>query len=97
MAVLVKVSKKSPTLEHVDPKGRVFRYEELKTIVGGSGLPECRFIFNEEICFVVCHRAKEKALPLNLTASIFYQLLADAPGDEYLYGDVLVCKSNEMM
>lgn len=97
MAVLVKVSEKPQTLEHIDPKDKVFKYEELRTIVGSCGLPECRFVNNEEICFVICHRAKEKNLPLNLTASIFYQLLADAPGDELLYGDVLICKTKEMM
>lgn len=94
MAILVKASKQTQRLAHVHPQGRVFSYSELKNIIG---LPECRFVANEEICFVVNHCARKNCLPLNLTASVFYQLLADAPNDEYLYGNVLICRTKEMM
>lgn len=94
MAILVKVSKQSQRIAHVNPKGRVFSYNELKNIVG---IPDCRFVANEEVCFVMCHHAKDNGLPLNLTASVFYQLLADTPNDEYLYGNVLICRTKEMM
>lgn len=94
MALLIKSEDYVTSYELVKPKGKTFSLEELQKFVGGY--IEIVHVADGKLCMVVNEEGKINHLPMNPVATRLFSVLAPAPINDFIVGNVLICGSDEI-